>query len=328
MVQGRSHTTFYNIFLLPALNKIINESLLEIKEFNCQIIKTLSSPVAQKLDDSVWRSETPDRHNTLRFTRSKATKCKVCKRECSSKAQMKIHLETYHNGGLALAHKHRAGVATTRTAGLVQRQRSLAQYQSILSPEVPALGSHKVPATSSREVLALPSPEVLALPSPEDPAPALQEKLTTSLDTLGDEVPPLLGPLQSTRRLLSSCSLMLPASLPHTGTQVVSEHLIQAADLALGASSADSASKTVIQEVPPPPVPKMAASTPPHDTSFEPPVLPPINAPDFTSTPPTEPINRTNQIYFACEKCEFVAHIAAELLNHKQEVHRTQNRTE
>ena len=173
MVQGHSHKTFYNIFLLPALNKIINESLLEIKEFNCQIIKALSSPVPPKLDDSVWRSATPDRRNTLRFTRSKATKCYVCKKECSSKAQMKIHMETYHNGGLKLAHKPRAGVAVTRTAGLVQRQRSMAQYQSILSSEALSLGSPKVPAPSSPEVPALPFPEVLALPLPRGPGPGL-----------------------------------------------------------------------------------------------------------------------------------------------------------
>ena len=60
MVQGPSHQPFYNTFLLPSITKTVNDAIQEINEFNALVIRTLSNLLNQGLNDSVWRSATPD----------------------------------------------------------------------------------------------------------------------------------------------------------------------------------------------------------------------------------------------------------------------------
>ena len=179
MVQGPTHQAFFHSFLLPILTKSVNDATHEIKEFNCLIIRSLSPSLNKRLDDSVWRSATPDRHHDLKLTRSKTSKCDVCSKEFGTKTRLKIHIDTNHNGGLALVAKPRTGVAATRTVSshqVVQRQLTMAEYQSVLSPEVPALLSAQL-ATPSQ--LSLPPPSTIIVPasptlptSPRPPRPS------------------------------------------------------------------------------------------------------------------------------------------------------------
>ena len=216
MVQGTSHQPFYNTFLLPAITKIVNNATQEINEFNSLVIRTLSN---QGLDDSVWRSATPDRQHNLRLTRNKATKCDVCGKNCASKSQLKVHMDINHNGGLALAAKPRAGVTATRTASNHQRQLTMFLGQNILSSVTP-------PPTTQL-TLPPPSPQQSTpsgLMNPRTPSTSLlpsQEDLSNPLKSPSKEAPPLEGLQVLLETVRDSLSLLIPSYPLPLGSQAL-----------------------------------------------------------------------------------------------------------
>ena len=70
MIQGQLHQQFFNHFLHPLLEKLFSEKVNQINQFNNAVINALK-PGFLKPDqnDSVWRSETPARGNSLKLTR-------------------------------------------------------------------------------------------------------------------------------------------------------------------------------------------------------------------------------------------------------------------
>ena len=307
MIQGPSHQHFYNTFLLPTITKIVLDTAQEIKEFNSLVIRTLSNRQNQGLDDSVWRSATPDCHHNLRLMRNKATKCDVCGKNCASKSQLKVHVDTHHNGGLALAAKPRAGVVATRTTSNHQRQVTLVLGQSILSSVTSASNKQlTLPPPSPRQ----PSPSILmssgipptahspnqekeALPNP------LKSKEVSSAPT--KEAVPLKGLQVLMETVRDSLSLLIPSSPGPLGSQVVTS------------SELTSASKPApaLEALSKPQVPLMEASPPVKEA--------PVQHLGLSKTKDTN--EHCEGLTVPCDNCEFEASDTNELMKHKIQSH-------
>ena len=349
MVQGPSHQPFYNTFLLSSITEIVNDATQEINEFNSLVIRTLSNLLNQGLNDSVWRSATPDRHHNLRLMRNKATKCEVCGKNCASKSQLKVHMDTNHNGGLALAAKPRAGVTATRTASSHQRQLTMVQGQNILSSaSAPSTPRTLPPPSSQQSTLSIMmSSQTSSTSCPpgqvkEAFSNPLKAKEVTSAPS--QEAAPLEGLQVLLETVRDSLILLIPSSPLPSGSQVLaSSQLTSAPDLALTLG----ASKQRIPKVP------LKEAGPP-DKEAGPPfkeVNPELNDvapdPEESRSPlltPAGVLARAHQdpdrshhdllpsmmkdakkpsddIKLSCEHCEFNANDTNELMKHKIHSH-------
>ena len=115
MVQGPNHSAFWVNFLLPLLTSMIDAASEEIRQFNCHVIRTLiPGSLLEGHDDSVWRSATPDRRNTLKLIRKSTVACNVCDTDFTSKSQLKVHIDANHGASVAMSAKPRANITSTR----------------------------------------------------------------------------------------------------------------------------------------------------------------------------------------------------------------------
>ena len=182
MVHGPSHGSFYSDFLLPILTDLCSRKAQEIKDFNCLTIRTLKpGSLPEGCDDSVWRSSTPNRQNTLKMKRCE-DKCDECGKMFVNKSRLKVHKSNTHGVNVALKSKPRTSIMSTRSIltftdnsqhAQVRRQQMMNEATSILesnttedniedalSLEEESLGSTMVPVEASTP---LPNPTLGAL---------------------------------------------------------------------------------------------------------------------------------------------------------------------
>jgi hypothetical protein len=222
MIQGPSHVSFGSNFLLPVLKDMVSQATEEIKEFNCHIIRTLR----QGQDDTVWRSATPDRFNTLKLVRHPTALCKVCHTDCTTKTQLKNHMDTSHGTSLDLQAKPMPEILSTLailhpmapvpTQGQVQRQIILAEGESLLE------GDFTEDAVTLEEVPLEPPPSTHS----STPAPAVRRRS----EALNRSTSKLLQSSQAAEASLSEVSISVPTPdvpiLLSTSTKTVSTLMV------------------------------------------------------------------------------------------------------
>ena len=343
MVQGVKHQTFYNFFLLPILTKTINEATSEIKEFNCLVIRTLSpGSVPEELNDTVWRSATPDRHHDLRLTRKQASKCEVCAKECGSKAERKNHMETNHNGGPALTAKPRAGVAVSRTGSSLQQsmvQRQLTMVPSVLSPVVPLPPSLPTQLALLQNSQKRQDPFVPPQEQNEDlvPLQQQQEALVTTQDkeALRDATTdssgllllssPLLGTQDEASALLRTRAMDQALEGPHPGLPPALQH--PDGEMAPFQRSPQDPLKEAGPLEAGPPLEETPDSLP-LASNLEDPTLESIHQ-NQKAPLETNAMEQAQECpMFECDKCEFKVNMINELLRHKIQTHENHFRFE
>ena len=191
MVQGPSHASFYCDFLLPILTDLCSRKAQEIKDFNCMVIRTLKpGSLPEGCDDSVWRSSTPNRSNTLKMKRCQE-KCDVCGKMFVDKSRLKVHKTNAHGANVALMSKPRTGIKSTRSILILTETSQHAQVrrQHMMNEATSVLEGNTTEDDNEDDLLLEESPS-----GQEEPPLRSKEQETSVTKTSSSTAPSIAAP--------------------------------------------------------------------------------------------------------------------------------------